>query len=75
MYCRSREIEAVLKRLVIGKIALVTGAAQGIGEAIARKFASEGAFVIGLDRQRVRIFLSLSLSRSARSPLRPAAQG
>ncbi len=32
-----------------GKIALVTGAARGIGEAIARAFADEGAFVIMTD--------------------------
>lgn len=33
-----------------GKVALVTGAAQGIGEAIARALAGEGATVIALDR-------------------------
>ena len=34
---------------VQGKIALVTGASQGIGEAIAKLFADEGAFVILTD--------------------------
>ncbi len=33
-----------------GKVAVVTGAASGIGEATARLFASEGAVVVGLDR-------------------------
>ncbi len=32
-----------------GKIAVVTGAAKGIGESIARKFVSEGAKVVGVD--------------------------
>jgi meso-butanediol dehydrogenase / (S,S)-butanediol dehydrogenase / diacetyl reductase len=32
-----------------GKVALVTGAASGIGEACARRFAAEGAAVAGLD--------------------------
>lgn len=35
-----------------GKIALVTGAAQGIGEAIARTFVAEGATVIATDIQK-----------------------
>jgi NAD(P)-dependent dehydrogenase (short-subunit alcohol dehydrogenase family) len=36
-----------------GRIALVTGAAQGIGEAIARAFAAEGAFVYVTDLEEV----------------------
>jgi len=33
------------------RVAIVTGAAQGIGEAVARKLAERGATVVGLDRQ------------------------
>lgn len=40
------------KRLA-GKIALITGAAQGIGEAIAKVFAHEGAHVIRTDIQKL----------------------
>ena len=35
-----------------GKIAIVTGAGQGIGEAIARKFTAEGARVVVAERDR-----------------------
>jgi 3alpha(or 20beta)-hydroxysteroid dehydrogenase len=44
---------SVLDRLS-GKVALVTGAAQGIGEAIARKFVEHGATVIIADIQHER---------------------
>ena len=33
-----------------GKVAIVTGAASGIGRATARRFAAEGASVIAADR-------------------------
>jgi 2,3-dihydro-2,3-dihydroxybenzoate dehydrogenase len=38
-----------------GKVALVTGAAQGIGEAVARAFAEHGAHVAALDRHAERL--------------------
>ena len=36
-----------------GKVAIVTGAASGIGIACARRFAEEGATVIGSDLREV----------------------
>lgn len=41
-------------RRLEGKVAIVTGAGQGIGEAIARRFASEGASVVIAERERER---------------------
>ena len=34
-----------------GRVAVITGAAQGIGESTARKLAERGAIVVGLDKQ------------------------
>ncbi len=34
-----------------GKVAIVTGCAQGIGEAVAKKLAERGATVVGFDKQ------------------------
>ena len=45
-----------------GKIAFISGAAQGIGLISARKFISEGAKVIAVDQQKDKLdLLSLSL--------------
>jgi short-subunit dehydrogenase len=40
---------------LIGKVAVVTGASMGIGEAIARKFAEEGANVVLSSREQQRV--------------------
>jgi meso-butanediol dehydrogenase / (S,S)-butanediol dehydrogenase / diacetyl reductase len=41
-----------LNRVLNGKLAVVTGAAGGIGGAVARAFAEAGAEVVGLDREQ-----------------------
>jgi short-subunit dehydrogenase len=41
---------------VAGKLIMVTGAAQGLGAAICRKLANEGAAVIATDRNKEKLF-------------------
>jgi NAD(P)-dependent dehydrogenase (short-subunit alcohol dehydrogenase family) len=50
-----------------GKIALVTGAASGIGRASAMLFASEGAAVVALDRD-AEVEATAAAIRSAGAP-------
>jgi short-subunit dehydrogenase len=50
-----------------GKTALVTGASRGIGEAIARQFATEGAQLVLVSRKREG--LEASAKRVSHCPL------
>jgi meso-butanediol dehydrogenase / (S,S)-butanediol dehydrogenase / diacetyl reductase len=38
-----------------GKVVIITGAASGIGEATARRFAAEGATVVLVDRNKAKL--------------------
>ena len=49
-----------------GKVAIITGAASGIGEATVRKFIDEGARVVGGDLQEAKGQARLPILGSAR---------
>ena len=55
-----------------GKIALITGAAQGIGLAVATRYAAEGATVVlsDIDGDSVRPVSGLRIRHRLRSPAR-----
>src|ERR687885_2129135 len=57
----STAMEPVLE----GKAALVTGAAGGIGDAVARAFAEAGARVVGVDRRAADVVCDLSRADEA----------
>lgn len=46
---------AIMSNRFVGKVAIVTGAAAGIGKACVERLAREGATVIGLDRDAERL--------------------
>ncbi len=53
-----------MKRLS-GKVAVVTGAARGIGRAVARAFAAEGAIVYGADRVADELEMEMAALRAS----------
>jgi len=64
--CRTFQIILATMKLLEGKVALITGGARGIGEAIVRRFAEQGASVA---------FTYVSSSSSARSEALAAELG
>jgi NAD(P)-dependent dehydrogenase (short-subunit alcohol dehydrogenase family) len=57
-----------------GKAALVTGAAGGIGGAVARAFADAGALVVGVDRVESDLVADLSQADEAEGAVRAAEE-
>lgn len=50
---KKKRVRAVLRQRFEGKTAVVTGAAQGIGRAVALAMAAEGAHVVLVDRSKI----------------------
>jgi NAD(P)-dependent dehydrogenase (short-subunit alcohol dehydrogenase family) len=57
-----------------GLVALVTGAAGGIGGAVARRFAAAGARVVGVDRDGADVDADLSVAEQAERAVQTAVE-
>ena len=64
-----RSVVSIIMERWTGKVALVTGASAGIGEAIARKLVEKGMRVVGCSRNPAKIEARYVDRRAARAKM------